>query len=105
MRHSPWLPVHRSSSASPRRPSSCALGLRQAITARSVILGTVALAALLLLWTKAGDAWQALQNARNKPPLYERYHYAELALPQHSVPDPFADGRKYLWVNNHVSGE
>lgn len=104
MRQSPWLPVHRSSSVSPRRPSSHALPLRQWVTARSVIWGTVALAAVLLLWTVAGDGWQTVQNVTSKPPLYERYHYAELALPQHSVPDPFANGTKYLWVNNHVSG-
>lgn len=42
---------------------------------------------------------------RPKPPLFERYHQAELALPQHHVADPFANGKKYLWVENHVHGE
>ena len=40
-----------------------------------------------------------------KPPLFERWHQAELALPQHHVADPFAHGKKYLWVENHVHGE
>ncbi|PSR74432.1 hypothetical protein PHLCEN_2v9844 [Hermanssonia centrifuga] len=42
---------------------------------------------------------------RPKPPLFERYHVAEMALPQHHVSDPFASGRKFLWVENHVHGE
>lgn len=42
---------------------------------------------------------------RPKPPLFERWHQAELALPQHHVVDPFANGKKYLWVGNHVHGE
>ena len=40
-----------------------------------------------------------------KPPLFGRYHEAEMALPQHHVKDPFAGGKKYLWVENHVHGE
>lgn len=40
-----------------------------------------------------------------KPPLFDRYHEAEMALPQHHVADPFAGGKKYLWVENHVHGE
>lgn len=39
-----------------------------------------------------------------KPPLFERYHLAELDLPQHKVEDPFAGGKKYMWVENHVLG-
>lgn len=39
-----------------------------------------------------------------KPPLFGRFHQAELALPQHHVADPFAGGKKYLWVENHVHG-
>jgi hypothetical protein len=50
-------------------------------------------------------AAQAAWDNRPKPPLFERYHEAELALPQHYVADPFADGKKYLWVENHVHGE
>ena len=40
-----------------------------------------------------------------KPPLFGEYHRAELAMPQHHVSDPFAGGKKYLWVENHVHGE
>ena len=39
------------------------------------------------------------------PPLYGAYHAAELALPQHDQTRAFDRGQKYLWVNNHVSGE
>lgn len=39
------------------------------------------------------------------PPLYPAYHRAELALPQHDESDPFAGGKKYLWVANHVQCE
>lgn len=39
-----------------------------------------------------------------KPPLFGQYHQAELAFPQHHVGDPFAGGKKYLWVENHVHG-
>lgn len=42
---------------------------------------------------------------RPKPPLFEKWHWAELALPQHHVVDPFANGKKYLWVRDHVHGE
>lgn len=45
------------------------------------------------------------KGREDKPPLFERYHDAELALPQHHVDDPFANGKKYLWVENHVHGE
>ena len=45
--------------------------------------------------------WDLLE----KPPLFGRYHEAEMALPQHHVKDPFAGGKKYLWVENHVHGE
>ncbi|GJE93721.1 O-fucosyltransferase family protein [Phanerochaete sordida] len=41
---------------------------------------------------------------RPKPPLFGKYHQAELAMPQHHVADPFANGKKYLWVENHVHG-
>ncbi|KAI0360624.1 hypothetical protein OH77DRAFT_704927 [Trametes cingulata] len=39
------------------------------------------------------------------PPLYSRFHEAELALPQHNVSLPFPEGRegRYLWVANHAS--
>ncbi|KAI0646357.1 hypothetical protein C8Q79DRAFT_1050023 [Trametes meyenii] len=39
------------------------------------------------------------------PPLYSRFHEAELALPQHNVSLPFPEGRegKYLWIANHAS--
>lgn len=36
------------------------------------------------------------------PPLYPEFRAAELALPQHHVEDPFANGQKYLWAANHA---
>ena len=47
-----------------------------------------------------GLNWDLLE----KPPLFSEYHQAEMALPQHHVKDPFANGKKYLWVENHVHG-
>ncbi|KAI0372005.1 hypothetical protein BV20DRAFT_135882 [Pilatotrama ljubarskyi] len=39
------------------------------------------------------------------PPLYSRFHEAELRLPQHNASLPFPEGRegRYLWVANHAS--
>lgn len=37
-----------------------------------------------------------------RPPLYEEWREAEWYLPQHSALDPFANGKKYLWVSSHV---
>ena len=36
------------------------------------------------------------------PPLYPEYHRAEVALPQHDLNNPFAGGRKYIWVASHA---
>ncbi|GJE89657.1 O-fucosyltransferase family protein [Phanerochaete sordida] len=36
------------------------------------------------------------------PPLYPEFRKAELALPQHHVKDPFANGQKYLWIASHT---
>lgn len=36
------------------------------------------------------------------PPLYPEWKEAEAALPQHSSREPFAGGRKYLWVASHT---
>lgn len=41
------------------------------------------------------------------PPLYRRFHEAELKLPQHDAWLPLPEGRhgRYLWVANHASSE
>lgn len=41
------------------------------------------------------------------PPLYSKYHEAELAYPQHNPDLPYPEGRegKYIWMANHVHGE
>ncbi|GJE89688.1 O-fucosyltransferase family protein [Phanerochaete sordida] len=104
MKQSPRLPVHRRSSASPRRLRSRAGSLQQSLTLRRVLLGAGLVAALVYLCVAGVKRWKKREFERNKPPLYEKYHHAELALPQHDTSDPFAGGKKYLWVNNHVSG-
>ena len=47
------------------------------------------------------EGWQD----KPKPPLFERFHEAELALPQHHADNPFSRENKYLWVENHGHGE
>lgn len=54
---------------------------------------------------KPKEASQPSSDDDAKPPLFGKYHQAELAMPQHHVSDPFAGGKKYLWVENHVHGE
>ncbi|KZP18800.1 hypothetical protein FIBSPDRAFT_933213 [Athelia psychrophila] len=41
-----------------------------------------------------------------KPPLYERYHEYEAALPQHNpnLPAPEGKDAKFIWASNHVHG-
>ena len=39
------------------------------------------------------------------PPLYEEFIEAEMAMPQHHVKDPFANGQKYFWVASHTQCE
>ena len=39
------------------------------------------------------------------PPLYTDIREMEMALPQHHVRDPFANGQKYLWVASHTTSE
>lgn len=52
-------------------------------------------------------AWQSgilarLTGPKPLPPLYPEFREAELALPQHRNPDPFANGQKYLWIASHT---
>lgn len=46
-----------------------------------------------------------LRGFRNLPPLYPEFTRAEAQLPQHHTNDPFAGGRKYLWIASHPSCE
>lgn len=39
------------------------------------------------------------------PPLYPEYHHAELQLAHHDRRNPFAGGRKYMWVADHTQCE
>lgn len=46
---------------------------------------------------------ELLHGSAALPPLYSEYSQAEEMLPQHqSKKPPFADGRKYLWVDSNV---
>ncbi|KAI0635224.1 hypothetical protein C8Q77DRAFT_1106760 [Trametes polyzona] len=62
---------------------------------------------LILLGILAGAAVVVFVYILNipLPPLYSRFHEAELALPQHDASLPFPEGRegRYLWVANHAS--
>ncbi len=44
-----------------------------------------------------------LHGSAALPPLYPEYSRAEELLPQHQAKKPFAEGRKYLWVNSNMS--
>ena len=66
------------------------------------------------MWNERSAKAKALRKEREKakefeekpkPPLFEKWHQVELALPQHHVTDQFANGKKYLWVENHVHGK
>ena len=69
------------------------------------VMWTVSFVAVVFSVVKVVQKWKEFQWERNKPPLYGEYHRAELAQPHHDVVNAFSRGKKYLWVNNHVSGE
>ncbi|TCD63175.1 hypothetical protein EIP91_005872 [Steccherinum ochraceum] len=64
-------------------------------------LGFILLALCLLIPYRLYE-----RHASKYPPLYEKYHAKELALPQHNPDLPYPEGRegKYLWVSAHLDG-
>jgi hypothetical protein len=95
------LPLSRRSSPSSYRVyGSRSSNLTRRITPRNVLIGVGLLAFVVF----AASRWREYVE-ESKPPLYGEYHRAELELPQHNSTDAFSHGEKYLWVNNHVSGE
>ncbi|EKM61659.1 uncharacterized protein PHACADRAFT_83052 [Phanerochaete carnosa HHB-10118-sp] len=73
----------------------------------AIVLTTVAFTALFAFVPKSSWIWRTrwlavLFGPKPLPPLYPEFRKAELALPQHHVKDPFADGQKYLWVASHT---
>lgn len=56
------------------------------------------------LWVWGTPLLANLFGPKPLPPLYPEFRAAELALPQHHVENPFANGQKYLWIASHVSG-
>lgn len=99
--------VRKSRSASPHRSSSkswLSRRLKRLKTRDTVILAGF-LAAFLFGLVKTFFFWRAVRWEHMKPFRYVEYHQAELALPQHDLHNAFSNGKKYFWVNNHVSGE
>ena len=64
---------------------------------------------LLVLALLVTASVAAVTYVRNYPlpPLYSRFHQAELALPQHDASLPLPEGGhgRYLWIANHASSE
>lgn len=75
---------------------------------RTPLIALLALTTYALLYLAASPApWAKDQNYAALPPLYEAYHAAERALPQHNPHAPFPDGKdaKFFWVANHAQSE
>lgn len=96
--------THLSSFSSRRHLSPHRHHLKKRLTPRTLIIWTTFITTLVFGTIKIYQKWKAAQWERNKPPLYEKYHHAELALSQHDAVNAFSGGKKYLWVNNHVAG-
>lgn len=63
----------------------------------------------LIVCSLIGSLWlvkKLVDTYNSLPPLYSRYHWQEMALPQHSenLPYPDDDSRKFLWISDHVRG-
>ena len=75
---------------------------------RTPVLALLALTTYVLLFlvARAPDPWDA-DAQLPLPPLYEAYHAAERALPQHALDARFPDGQdaKFFWVANHAPSE
>ncbi|KAI0674359.1 hypothetical protein C8Q78DRAFT_589150 [Trametes maxima] len=89
---------------SPKSPRACT-GLRRISYLLSVRRRLRTLLVVLGLLVSAAGALAYYIYTIPLPPLYSRFHRAELALPQHNVSLLFPEGRegKYLWVANHAS--
>ena len=68
-----------------------------------VVLAIACLVVYVVLnpWIWGSEIVARLFGPSRLPPLYPEFREAELALPQHHVTDPFANGQKYLWVASH----
>lgn len=77
---------------------------------RGIVLGVLAASSfVLVLYLLHSSSRSTIGSAQDEkdpevlPPLYEEYHRAELALPQHDdVRNAFAGGKKYMWVADHT---
>ena len=79
-------------------------GRRRRLDCHSLLLLLLIGSILFYTGRRLLAAWKHAQKWKDPPPLYGQYHAAELALPQHDRATAL-QGQKYLWVNNHVSGE
>ena len=87
--------------------SSTRFGLkrRRNIIVSVALISTSVLVFLYLLYNRPapGSLEAALESTDQPlPPLYSKYHEAELALPHQDLKHPFAGGKKYMWSADHV---
>ena len=70
----------------------------------AVVLGAAVITVYLVSYHVPDKVPWPLPEAMKTPdpPLYPEFHRAELALPQHENREPFAHGRKYMWVADHT---
>ncbi|KAI0756218.1 hypothetical protein C8Q80DRAFT_1127284 [Daedaleopsis nitida] len=70
---------------------------------RIVMLAALCAGLVHLFW---GDTLVGLVQDRSKPPLYRKYHEAELRLPQHDPELQYPEGKhgQFIWYANHVHG-
>lgn len=93
------------------RPVTPSISLPARRILRRVIVALLVGTALTLSWyfgflhepAVTAQLWLGAE----RPPLYERFHVTELALPQHNLDLPYPEGRsgKYLRFVKHSTGE
>ncbi|KAI0826561.1 hypothetical protein BC628DRAFT_1319723 [Trametes gibbosa] len=99
------LPVATAHSAGPSQPRGRTHGIRR--VCHVVFVRRRLRTLLVVLGLLAGSTVAAFLYILSipLPPLYSRFHEAELGLPQHNAALPLPEGKegKYLWVANHAS--
>lgn len=63
----------------------------------------------ILVSLLTGSFWLVMKMVyfySSLPPLYSRYHWQEMTLPQHSEHMSYPDdgSRKFFWMSDHVRG-
>jgi len=101
-----YIPLHNPHDRDAKRP-----WVRFFIN-RFARIGIAVLALLILAFWVVHNTGMAYTVQRAKeimklsPPMFSRYHWKELQLPQHNPDLPYPEGRtgKYIWIANHVDG-